>query len=82
MINLALNTFIFILFLEQSGAIETTSKDQKADNDDDKLTMNDSKVEWSDQEKRRLLDALKKYVNLLTPKSDWHLISPNNITPE
>ena len=67
MINLALHTFIFILFLEQSGAIDTTSKDQKADNDDDKLTMNDSKVEWSDQEKRRLLDALKKYVNPLNP---------------
>ncbi|XP_022800912.1 uncharacterized protein LOC111338659 isoform X2 [Stylophora pistillata] len=45
----------------KSGANETPSKDQKADkDDDDKLTMNDSKVEWSEQEKSRLLDALKK----------------------
>lgn len=29
---------------------------------DETTKMNDSKTEWSEEEKRRLLDALKKYL--------------------
>lgn len=37
-----------------------TPKDKKSV--DETTKMNDSKTEWSEEEKRRLLDALKKYL--------------------
>ena len=50
--------------LEQSAALTESSamtpKDKKSE--DDTTKTNDSKTEWSEEEKRRLLDALKKYL--------------------
>ena len=51
-------------FVEQSAVLiesstQTNPKDRKAE--DDTTKMKDAKTEWSEEEKRRLLDALKKY---------------------
>jgi len=50
--------------LEQSAVLiessaQTCPRDKKTENDTTKTK--DSKTEWSEEEKKRLLDALKKY---------------------
>ena len=53
-----------VLFLEQSAVLtesstQTVPRDKKSE--DDKTQTKDSETEWSEEEKKRLLDALKKY---------------------
>ena len=53
-----------VLFLEQSAVLiesstQTIPRDRKSE--DDTTKTKDSKTEWSEEEKNRLLDALKKY---------------------
>lgn len=56
---------LYVTFsLQQSGPSELSSpKDKKSEDDASKI--NDSMTEWSEEEKNRLLDALKKYFEVL-----------------
>lgn len=54
--------------MEQSTVLtesstQTCPRDRKSE--DDTIKTKDPKTEWSEEEKKRLLDALKKYVLLL-----------------
>ena len=60
----SLNVCFAVLFLEQSAVLiesstQTIPRDRKSE--DDTTKTKDSKTEWSEEEKNRLLDALKKY---------------------
>ena len=61
---LSLCLYYIVLYLEQSALLiesstQTSPKDRKAE--DDTTKIKDAKTGWSEEEKRRLLDALKKY---------------------
>lgn len=54
--------------MEQSAVLiesstQTVPRDRKSE--EDKTQTKDSKTEWSEEEKKRLLDALKKYYFVL-----------------